>query len=221
MKRIALIHALAHSVAPINTAFARHWPDAVLMNLLDDSLSADLARDGGQLDVAMHDRFAALTDYAVQTGAHGVLFTCSAFGPCIEAASARHPAIPVLKPNQAMIVDATSAARAKSGALARIGLIASFAPTLQSMPAEFPPDVHLDCELVETAMQALNGGDPAAHDVAVADAARRLQGRGVDVIALAQFSMARAADAVVAATGLSVFTTPDSAIRLLQARLLR
>ena len=70
-------------------------------------------------------------------------------------------------------------------------------------------------------MQALNGGDPAAHDVAVADAARRLQGRGVDVIALAQFSMARAADAVVAATGLSVFTTPDSAIRLLQARLLR
>ena len=208
-------------MAPINTAFARQWPDAVLTNLLDDSLSADLARDGGQLDVAMHDRFVALTDYAVQTGAHGVLFTCSAFGPCIEAASARHPAIPVLKPNQAMIVDATSAARAKSGALARIGLIASFAPTLQSMPAEFPPDVHLDCELVETAMQALNGGDPAAHDVAVADAARRLQGRSVDVIALAQFSMARAADAVVAATGLSVFTTPDSAIRLLQARLLR
>ena len=38
------------------------------------------------------------------------------------------------------------------------------------------------------------------------------------MIALAQFSMARAADAVVA-TGLSVFTTPDSAIRLLQARL--
>ena len=67
------------------------------------------------------------------------------------------------------------APREQVGALARIGLIASFAPTLQSMPAEFPTDVHLD-ELVETAMQALNGGDPLLTMLQVADAARRLQG---------------------------------------------
>ena len=41
--RIALIHALAHSIAPINAELARAWPDAKRMNLLDDSLSADLA----------------------------------------------------------------------------------------------------------------------------------------------------------------------------------
>ena len=44
--RIALIHALKHSLVPIEASFARLWPDATLMNLLDDSLSADLARDG-------------------------------------------------------------------------------------------------------------------------------------------------------------------------------
>ena len=44
--RIALIHALKHSIVPIETSFARLWPDASLMNLVDDSLSADLARDG-------------------------------------------------------------------------------------------------------------------------------------------------------------------------------
>jgi hypothetical protein len=44
--RITLIHALKHSIAPIEAAFARLWPAARLMNLLDDSLSADLARDG-------------------------------------------------------------------------------------------------------------------------------------------------------------------------------
>jgi hypothetical protein len=38
--RIALIHALKHSIAPIEESFARLWPDASLMNLLDDSLSA-------------------------------------------------------------------------------------------------------------------------------------------------------------------------------------
>ena len=60
MTRIALIHALSHSVAPINEAFARDWPEAVRMNLLDDSLSADLARNGRGLDAAMHERFQRL-----------------------------------------------------------------------------------------------------------------------------------------------------------------
>ena len=67
MTRIALIHALAHSVAPINEAFARDWPEAVRMNLLDDSLSADLARSGRGLDAAMHERFQRLAQYAVDT----------------------------------------------------------------------------------------------------------------------------------------------------------
>lgn len=219
--RIALIHALAHSVAPINAAFAVHWPEATLMNLLDDSLSVDLASNGTGLDARMHARFATLTDYAVATGAHGVLFTCSAFGPCIAAAAARHPGMPVLKPNEAMIADAVSAVSA-SGASpnARIGLIASFAPTLVSMRPEFPSAIKLDCELVEPAMQALNEGRADAHDAAVVAAAKQLQARGAAVIALAQFSMARAAEAVTHATGLPVLTTPSSAIRLLQRRLI-
>ena len=36
--RIALIHALKHSIVPIEAAFATHWPDARLMNLLDEIL---------------------------------------------------------------------------------------------------------------------------------------------------------------------------------------
>ena len=50
-------------------------------------------------------------------------------------------------------------------------------------------------------------------------AARRLADQGCRVIALAQFSLARARDAVAAATGLPVLTTPDSAVRRLRARL--
>ena len=109
MTRIALIHALAHSVAPINEAFARDWPRALRMNLLDDSLSADLARDGRGLDAAMHERFQRLAQYAVDTGAEGILFTCSAFGACIEAVAKRHAALPVLKPNEAMVEEAVQA----------------------------------------------------------------------------------------------------------------
>src|SRR5471030_1412277 len=61
--RIALIHALKHSIPAIEDAFARLWPEARLANLLDDSLSADLARDGA-LTPAMHLRFLTLARYA-------------------------------------------------------------------------------------------------------------------------------------------------------------
>lgn len=210
MTRIALIHALAHSPGPINEALAREWPEALRMNLLDDSLSADLLRSG-RLDARMTQRFVALADYAVGCGAQGILFTCSAFGPCIEAVAQRHPATPVLKPNEAMIDEAVAAGGA-------IGLLATFGPTLQSIPAEFPSGTVLHSALAEGAMEALNRGDGAAHDRLAAEAARRLADQGCTVIALAQFSLARARDAVAAATGLPVLTTVDSAVRRLRAR---
>jgi Asp/Glu/hydantoin racemase len=214
--RIALIHALTHSIAPINNAFMQMWPDANRVNLLDDSLSADLAANHGVLDEAMHERFLTLANYAVDSGAAAILFTCSAFGSCIERVARKHSAIPVLKPNEAMISEAVAAVSASKQA---IGLIASFAPTLVSMPPEFPATSTLQTELVEDAMLELNAGDTAAHDASVVAAANRLKARGAGVIALAQFSMARAANAVAAATGLPVLTTPSTAIRLLKLRL--
>lgn len=210
--RIALIHALAHSVAPINAALAQAWPQAQRMNLLDDSLSADLARSATGLDAAMHQRFETLAAYAESTGAQGILFTCSAFGPCIEAVAARRPHMPVLKPNEAMIADAVASGQ-------RIGLVASFAPTLVSMPPEFPPGADLQTRLADGAMQALDRGDGPGHDQAVLAAARALCEAGCQVIALAQFSMARAAPLLHQQLGVPVFTTPDSAVRALQRRL--
>lgn len=212
MTRIALIHALAHSVAPINDALTREWPQAQRMNLLDDSLSADLAASGQGLDAAMHERFARLAQYAVDCGSDGILFTCSAFGPCIDAVAQAQAPMPVLKPNEAMVAQASSLG-------CRIGLVASFAPTLQTMPAEFPAGTELACELVEDAMTALDGGDTALHDALVVAAAKRLLNRGCAVIALAQFSMARARKLVAERTGLPVLTTVDSAVSELRRRL--
>jgi aspartate/glutamate racemase len=210
---VALIHALAHSVEPVNAEFARTWPECTRMNLLDDSLSADLARGGGVLDARMTARFLVLAEYAIDTGAQGILFTCSAFGPCIDAVKARWPQVPVLKPNEAMIDDAV-----RTGAR-RIGLVASFAPTLASMPAEFPPGVTVLPALAEGALAALDRGDTTEHDRRVAAAARAVADQGCDVVVLAQFSLARAAPVVREAVGLPVLTTPGSAVRALADRL--
>jgi aspartate/glutamate racemase len=209
--RIALIHALAHSVAPVNEAMARDWPEAARMNLLDDSLSADLAAGGG-LDAAMHLRFERLARYAVDCGSDAILFTCSAFGPCIEHVAKLHAPMPVLKPNEAMVADACAMG-------VPVGLLATFGPTLQSMPAEFPAGIPLECKLADGALAALDAGEAATHDALVAQAAVELARRGCGVIALAQFSMARARHEVASRTGLPVLTTVDSAVAELRRRL--
>jgi Asp/Glu/hydantoin racemase len=207
--RIAIIHALRHSPPPIEAAFARLWPEARLMNLLDDSLSADLARDGRLTD-DMTRRFLALGRYAASTGAQGILFSCSAFGPPIEAVALDLAPMPVLKPNEAMIEQA-----AKSGR--KVGLLSSFPPTLASMPREFPASIQLVPKLAEGAMAALDRGDRAEHDRLVTEASKDL--RDCDVIALAQYSMAPATEKVAQATGRPVLTTPDSAVMKLKAML--
>jgi len=119
----------------------------------------------------------------------------------------------VLKPNEAMIEEAVS----RAGADGRIGLLATFAPTLATMPAEFAavaPGVTLLPALVPGALAALNRGDAAEHDRLAAEAARELE--GCDVVALAQFSLSSAASRVAAATGRTVLTTPDNAVRKLR-----
>jgi aspartate/glutamate racemase len=207
--RIALIHALKHSIVPIEAAFARLWPDAGLMNLLDDSLSADVARDGKITD-AMTERFLRLGRYAAGAGADAILFTCSAFGACIEAVAREQAPMPVLKPNEAMIEQAIGKGR-------RIGLLSTFAPTLASMPREFPGSVEIVPKLAEGALAALDRGDRAEHDHLVAEASKDL--RDCDLIALAQYSMAPAALLVAEASGLPVVTTPDSAVLKLKQAL--
>ena len=207
--RITLIHALKHSIVPIEASFARLWPDARLMNLLDDSLSADLARDGGLTD-AMTERFLRLGRYAAGTGSDAILFTCSAFGPCIEAVARAHAPMPVLKPNEAMIEQAVARGR-------KVGLLSTFPPTLASMPPEFPSSIELVPKLAEGAMAALDRGDRATHDRLVVEASKDL--RDCDLIALAQYSMAPAAERVAEVTGRPVLTTPDSAVLKLKGML--
>jgi hypothetical protein len=99
----------------------------------------------------------------------------------------------------------------------RIGLLSTFAPTLASMPKEFPSSVQLVPKLVEGALAALDRGDRGEHDRLVVKASKALW--DCDLIALAQYSMAPAAAQVAEATGRPVLTTPDSAVMKLKRSL--
>ena len=189
---------------PVEDAFVRHWPQAERINLLDDALSVDRARDA-DLTPAMSRRIGALAEYAAAAGASGILYTCSAFGEAIDGAK-RASAVPVLKPNEAMFDEAL-----RRGS--RIGMLATFAPSVASMEAEFGHALKTVC--VPEAMAALKDGDGATHDRLLAEAAPRLG--DCDAIMLAHFSTARARDAVSRAVRCPVLTAPDSAVLRLKS----
>jgi hypothetical protein len=212
MSRIALIHAVQVAMGPIAAAFAELWPEARLVNILEDSLSPDRASEG-ELTPAMSRRIDALGDYAVACGAAGVLYTCSAFGPAIEAVARKH-AVPVLKPNEAMFAEVLDGARS-------VGMVATFAPSIRSMEDEFAEaamragsDATLRSVLAEGAMAALQRGDEATHNRLVAEAAATLD--GCDVIMLAHFSTARALAETQARIAARVSTAPHAAVKLLR-----
>jgi aspartate/glutamate racemase len=212
MPRIALIHATALAVEPIREAFARLWPEARTTNLLDDSLSADLAASG-TLDAAMIARFETLARYVENCGANAILFTCSAFGAAIDAA-AKCVKVPVLKPNEAMLEEALEAG-------SRIGIVATFLPTIPSMVDELQAlarshsrTIDIETRHVPGAMDALAAGKGEDHDHAIAAALPGLA--QCDAVLLSQFSMAQAAQRARAVLSCPVLTSPDSAVRKLR-----
>jgi Asp/Glu/hydantoin racemase len=212
--RIALIHALEESVVPARAAFADLWPDAHIFDLLETSLATDLA-DRGRVDEAMIARFQTLADYAWRSAegvggkTRAILFTCSAFGPAIDAVKTRLP-IPVLRPNEAAFETALDRG-------SQLGLVVTFGPSRAALEAELHAmaamrrqSVTVETILAEGALAALKRGDAATHDRLAAEAGARL--KSADAIILGQFSLARARNAVAAASGRPVVTTPHAAV---------
>lgn len=207
--RIILLHATTVAMGPVLAAFKCDWPEAETVNLLDDGLTIDRAKEPDTLSDALIERFVAFGQYGHRIGADGILVTCSAFGPAVDRMDDILP-IPVVKPNQAMF----AAALEKGN---RIGMLATFGPSVPTMEAEFSTYANdlnrsatLTHILVDGAIDRLRQGDEDAHNHLVAERAPELE--GMDAIMLAHFSTSLAADAVRARTAPPVLTAPQAAV---------
>lgn len=217
--RIALLHALAESIEPINDAFYRLWPEVSTFNVLDDSLSRD-CEQLGELSKGIYTRIESLARYAVDAGGDGmptlgIIFTGTAFGPAVVAAR-QIMSVPLLMPHEAAFRMAATRAR-------HLLLLTTFAPSsrllnddLAGIIASTGGNVRCEGKFVDGALQALRDGRPDVHDRLIASAA---SGSRADCIVLGQFSMARAAATVTAYTGVPVICTPDAVVRALQTQL--
>jgi Asp/Glu/hydantoin racemase len=214
--RIALIHAVATAILPIRHAFKEGWPEAVISNLLDDDLVPAYTREGG-LTSHITERICALALYAARTGADGILFTCSVF-PQAEDLARQLVRVPLLKPDEAMISAALDAG-------SRIGVVATNPPAAPAAAAQLTEGARargVEIQVIQSvaagAFAIGNSGDAATHDRMVVEAAERIADQ-VDVLCLAQVSMALARAAVQAKVKAPVLTSPATAVARLKALL--
>jgi Asp/Glu/hydantoin racemase len=184
---LALIHTSATLVPVFGQLCAAKLPGVDTFNI---------GAKGG-ITPAIAQRVAGYLASAASGEADYILVTCSSIGPAVDAAAAGVK-IPVLRVDQPMADEAVRAGR-------RIGVIATLPTTLhpttdlvRRRAALAGKQIELTSRLCEGAFEALMSGDAAKHDAIVGAALRELSTQ-VDVILLAQASMARVVDTLAPA----------------------
>ena len=195
-KTLGLIHTSATLVPVFAELCSKHLPHVKTFNIVDDSLIKNTIACG-ELTADTSRRVVNYAGSAQDAGADYILFTCSSIGPAVEAA-ATLTRVPVLRVDQPMADKAVQLGT-------RIGVVATLQTTLnpttdlvKRRAAVVGKEIVLVSKLCEGAFEALMSGDAATHDAKVGDALKQLSNE-VDVIVLAQASMARVVDTLTEA----------------------
>jgi len=207
-KKVALIHALEESKQPVWKSFYNIWPEAVLSNYSDLSLSKD--RNLGQNENTISQRISNLAKMAVSENADAILYTCSAFGDEINRVKDQY-SIPILRPNEAAFIDAIQLKQ-------KIKIMVTFLPSLElltqeikTMMVESNTELEVKGIYVKEALNSLQNGLVNQHDDLIAKIA--LDQTDDCTIILGQFSMASALSNISEKNSdLRVLTTPDSSV---------
>ena len=208
MRTVVVVHTGPATVQPIKQQFQQIMPDVRVVNIMDDSLLNDVMA-AGHLTEAVTGRIFSYMQLGQQMGAVALLNACSSVG---EAASAARPAIsiPLIK------IDDVMAERAVATG-SRIGVVATVKTTLEptvrlirAKAAAAGKSIDVTEALAEGAFQSLLDGKSELHDEIVKRTIESLADK-VDVIVLAQVSMARL---VPALTGMKVpvLSSPQSGV---------
>ena len=193
MTTLALIHTGTFLPAVFTALCHETMPDVEVFNIVDESLIKNTMA-ANKLTPLTSRRLIQYLQSAEEAGADAILVTCSSIGSAVEAAQP-FINIPVLR------VDVPLADKAIATGT-RIGVVATISTTLKptvelihARAALAGKTVEVISTLCAGAFQAVAAGDTATHDQLVAAGICELLGR-VDVVVLAQASMARAAETI-------------------------
>jgi Asp/Glu/hydantoin racemase len=175
--------------------------------MVDESLIKDTVREGHLRRVTIR-RLLSMIESAEQAGADAVLVTCSSVGEGVEFGQKLFD-IPIIRVDEAMARKAVRMGR-------RIGVMATLRTTLEptvallrAKAAEAGVQIDVVESLCDGAFEAVVSGDQATHD-RILTAALKNEMKGVDVVVLAQASMAGVLKSLPAGTlSMPVLTSPE------------
>lgn len=215
-KTVVAIYTGQGLADPLKAVFKEELPDVRLVNIIDDSLIADVVR-AGHIPPSVARRLVQYYHNGEEIGADVILNTCSSVGEVADEAQ-RMIGVPIVKIDDAMAAQAVAS-------YSRIAVLATLPSTLEPTmrlirrKAEAAGrEVELVNGLAAGAFDALTSGNPEEHDRLLLETARRVTD-AADVLVLAQGSMARMEQALSDAIGKPVLSSPRLGVRQVKAML--
>lgn len=188
MPTLAIIHTTPATVDSLKALAADVLPGYDIVNIVDDSILPQLARNGGNI-ADVQSRLVQYARNAADVGADVILEACSSVGEVV-AQMREAVDVPVVRIDEAMAEEAV-----RRGT--RIGVAATLPTTLnptvrllQAKAEAAGKPIEVQTALAESAYRKLMSGDRDGHDADLLDVLTSLA-QDVDVVVLAQASMAR------------------------------
>ncbi|MEH7380558.1 aspartate/glutamate racemase family protein [Bacillus sp. JJ1533] len=192
-KKLAIVHTTPVTVEPLKALAAQYLPDFNVINFVDDSILPQLGQSGGKLE-EVQDRFLQYHAFAEEAGADVILSACSSVGELVALAQEK-VSVPVVRIDEAMAEEAINRGE-------KIGVVATLSTTLnptlkllEEKAAAANKEVQLEPKLADEAYKCLLNGDKEGHDRILAEILGEM-GKRLQVIVLAQASMARVLDSL-------------------------
>jgi Asp/Glu/hydantoin racemase len=212
-RSLGLIHTVVNLVPVFADLTQRHLPDWSVFSIVDESLLKNTIRSGELTTITMR-RLAGHVWSAVDAGADAIMVTCSSVGPAVDATVPFCP-VKLFRVDEAMADEAIDLG-------ARIGVLATLSTTLgptrdliERRAARRAKPVSLSHSICEGAFEALQRGDRERHDQLIKEKLLDIA-KTVDVVVLAQASMARVADGLpVGELSIPVLSSPELAVKRL------
>ncbi|HKE22289.1 MAG TPA: aspartate/glutamate racemase family protein [Bryobacteraceae bacterium] len=216
---IAYLHT-SHILIPLFADLSRReLPGVEQFHMVDESLIQNTIRANELTKVTIR-RVIDMIGSARDGGADGVVVTCSSIGPAVNLARGLFD-FPLVRVDEAMAEEAIRRGR-------RIGVAATLRTTLEPTVAllrdkaiDAGRAVDVEESLCEGAFAAVLSGDTVTHDRLLSDSLAHLR-KSVDVVVLAQASMARVVETLPAGNEhVPILSSPELAVKQARSLLLQ
>ena len=209
--RITMIHAIAESIPPVRLAFSEEFPEAQVINVLDEGLLIDF---DGQLTPSLRRRMINLIGYCRDNSADAIGLACSVYAPVVDAAKELVD-VPLVSSYGPVMADAVAAGP-------RIGLIASVPATMRDSEhylklaaQEAGKVVEPQLCLAEDLISVMRAEGQSGLEHRLEEEVLKLE-PDVDVVLLSQFSFAAALAHLENISPVPVLSAPHRSARALK-----